>query len=465
MEKTQGELLKEQLFYNRESGYSKISDEEYKKALDFCENYKNFLNDAKTERMAINTALVMLQKNGYTLFDKTKKYKAGDKVYFINKGKALITTVFGTKSIENGVKIVASHIDSPRLDLKPNPIYEDSKVALLKTHYYGGIKKYQWTAIPLALIGVLVKEDGTLVDINIGLDENDPVFTVTDLLPHLGSKQMKETLLDGIKGEQLNIILGVQEFKDEKISEKVKLNILALLNAKYDIKEEDFQSAEIQAVPTFLAKDVGLDKSMVGAYGQDDRVCAYTSLMALLDAKTPLYTTVNVWADKEEIGSVGNTGLDSDFLKHYIYDLGDVYGVNGRHILEKSKCLSADVSAGFDPNYPDVYEKNNSAFLGCGASLMKYTGARGKSGTSDASAEFVSHIRSLLNNNNVVWQTCELGKIDAGGGGTVAMFIAKLNIDVIDIGVPVLSMHSPFEIACKLDIYMIYKAIKVFYEN
>jgi len=465
MEKTQGELLKEELFYNRKNGYSVINEKENSDIMDFCENYKTFLDNARTERQSLNTALIMLQKKGFTIFDKTKKYKAGDKVYKINKGKVLIITVFGTKDLKDGIKIVASHVDSPRLDLKPNPLYEEAQIAFLKTHYYGGIKKYQWTAIPLALIGVIVKEDGTQIDINIGLDESDPVFTVTDLLPHLGAKQMKETMSEGIKGEQLNIIFGLERFKDEKVTEKVKLNILTLLNAKYDIKEEDFQSAEIQAVPAFNARDIGLDRSMIGAYGQDDRVCAYTSLMAALEVEEPLYTTVTVWADKEEIGSVGNTGLDSAFLEYFVYDLGEIHGISGRDILSNSKCLSTDVSAGFDPNFSDVYEKNNSAYLGHGTSIMKYTGSRGKSGTSDASAEFTAEIRSMLNVDGILWQSCELGKIDAGGGGTVAMFIAKLNVDVIDMGVPILSMHSPFEVVSKIDVFMNYRACKAFYKN
>ena len=465
MEKTAGQLLKEKLEYKRKNGGMIFDDAKKGNVMDFCEGYKTFLDNARTERHAVNTAVVMLQEAGFEAFDKTKKYKAGDRVYSINRGKTIISTVFGTEPIENGVKMVASHIDSPRLDLKPHPLYEEAQMAFLKTHYYGGIKKYQWTSIPLALLGVIVKQDGTIVDVNIGLDPKDPVLCVNDLLPHLGKDQGAKNLNDAITGEQLNLIVGLDPYKDEKVQERVKLNILRLLNEKYDIVEEDFVSAELEAVPCFDAKDVGLDRSMVGAYGQDDRVCAYASLIASIEATTPKYTTVNVLADKEETGSGGNTGVQSEFLRTYIFDLAAIFGANGRDVLSKSKCLSADVSAGFDPNFADVYEKNNSSYLNHGTALVKYTGSRGKSGTSDANAEFTGEIRTMLNENNILWQTAELGKIDQGGGGTVAVFLAKLNIDVIDIGVPVLSMHAPFEVVSKIDVYSTYEACLAFLNN
>lgn len=464
MEKSAGQLLQESLVYERKHTCKQLSQSERQEMMEMNDKYKDFLDNARTERHAVNTAIVMLQEKGFELFDKTKEYKAGDKVYKINRNKTLMATVFGKKDLQEGIRIIASHIDSPRLDLKQSPLYEEGQIAFLKTHYYGGIKKYQWTAMPLALLGVIVKNDGTVVDINIGLDENDPVFCITDLLPHLAQDQMKLTLNDGIKGEQLNILTGLNLFDDEKVTERVKLNILNLLNQKYEITEADFLSAEIEAVPAFPAKDVGLDVSMVGAYGQDDRVCAYFSLLATIDTKTPEYTTLTVLADKEEVGSDGNTGLNSSFMKYFIYDLAENKGVNAREVMSNSQCLSADVSAGFDPNFPDVNEKNNAAYLNHGPVIMKYTGARGKGGTSDASAEFMGEVRQMLDKGQIPWQTAELGKVDQGGGGTVAMYVAHLNIDVIDIGVPVLSMHSPFEITAKADNYYMYKAFREFYK-
>lgn len=463
MDKTYGELLNESLVYKRKkvSEFIKDKDEVEK----FSDEYKYFLDNAKTERMATNYIINLLQQNGFECYDKNKKYNSGDKVYTINRGKSIICCVFGKEDLSNGINIIASHIDSPRLDLKPNPLYEEANIAFLKTHYYGGIKKYQWTAMPLALVGVIIKQDGTIVDVNIGLEEDDPVFCVTDLLPHLDNKQSKEPIGTAIKGEKLNVIFGIEPLKDEKVIEKVKLNILKILNEKYEIIEEDFISSEIEVVPAFKTKDVGLDRSMIGGYGHDDRVCAFTSIKSLIDINLCNKTSVVVLADKEEIGSTGNTGLESDFLKYFIYDISESEGHNGRDVLSKSKCFSADVSAGFDPNYSDVYEKNNSAYLNHGTSIMKYTGSRGKNSTSEASAEFMSYVRNLFNENNIIWQSCELGKVDAGGGGTVAMFIAKLNVDVVDIGVPVLSMHSPFEVISKNDMFMTYKAFKVFLQN
>ena len=338
-------------------------------------------------------------------------------------------------------------------------------MAMFKTHYYGGIKKYQWTTIPLSLHGVIVKSDNSKVIVNIGEDDDDPVFCVTDLLPHLASEQMKRPVTEVIKGEELNILIGSRPFKDDDISEKVKLNIMQILNDKYGIVENDFLSAELEAVPAFKAKDVGFDRSMVGSYGHDDRVCAYTALQATFKSKAPTKTIVTVLSDKEETGSDGNTGLNSSYLKFFIADLAKLYGVDGWTVLSHSECLSADVNAAFDPTFPDVNEKNNAAFINRGVVVTKYTGSRGKSGTSDASAEFVGQIRNLLDKKGVIWQTGELGKVDIGGGGTVAAYIANLNVDVIDVGVPVLSMHAPFEIVSKIDVYMAYKAFSAFLSN
>lgn len=463
MEESKAKELKEKLFMKKKNSGLIMTDAEIKAADKFGEGYKAFLDKAKTEREAVKAALEIVKKAGYSEFDRSKKYKAGDKVYRCNRGKALILAVFGKEDIENGVNILAAHIDSPRLDLKQNPIYEDTELAYFKTHYYGGIKKYQWTAVPLALHGVIIKKGGEAVEVRIGEDDKDPVFVVTDLLPHLAQDQMKRPAPTVVKGEELNILIGSRPFKDDKESELVKLNIMNILFEKYGIAEEDFLSAELEAVPSFKAKDVGFDRSLIGAYGQDDRVCGYTALMATVDIKSaPSKTVVTVLTDKEETGSDGNTGLQSSYLKYFIYDLAEMYGKSGRHVLSASKCLSADVNAGFDPTFPDVLEKKNSAYVGKGTCLTKFTGSRGKSDTSDASAEFVSYVRSIFDKNNIIWQTGELGKIDLGGGGTVAKYIANLDVDTIDLGVPVLSMHAPFEITSKNDVYMTYKAFSAF---
>jgi aspartyl aminopeptidase len=370
----------------------------------------------------------------------------------------------GTRPLSDGVRLLASHVDSPRLDLKPRPLYEDSQLALLKTHYYGGVRKYQWGTIPLALHGVIIRKDGSSLTVAIGEDEADPVFCINDLLPHLAKDQSQRKLFEGLKGEELNVLVGSLPFRDDKASEKVKLNIMRLLNEKYGLIEEDFLSAELSLVPAHKARDIGFDRSLIGAYGHDDRVCAYTSLMASLDAPTPAVTWINILADKEEIGSKGNTGLDSRYLEYFVADLAKPHGVEGRTVLAKSQCLSADVTAAFDPTFPDVAEKRNTAYAGYGACIMKYTGAGGKSGTNDASAEFMGRVRLLLDKAGVIWQTGELGKVDAGGGGTVAMLISKLGADVVDIGVPVLSMHAPLEVVSKLDVYSTYLAFKAFLE-
>lgn len=454
--------LKEKLFMNKKNAASVMSDTELKKCDKFCEGYKAFLDIAKTEREAVSFIEKAAVEKGFVPFDRSKKYSAGDKIYYVNRDKAVILAVIGKESIENGVNLLAAHIDSPRLDLKQNPLYEKDEVGYFKTHYYGGIKKYQWPTVPLSLHGVIVKADGSKITVSIGEDDNDPVFCVSDLLPHLASAQYKRPATELIKGEELNIIIGSRPFKSDEGSELVKLNLMMILNEKYGITEADFLSAELEAVPAFKAKDIGFDRSLVGAYGQDDRVCAYTELMAILEAKNVKRTAVAILTDKEETGSDGNTGLCSSYLKYFIADLADTFGAKGRTVLANSKCLSADVNAAFDPTFPDVFEKNNSAVLNGGVCVTKYTGSRGKSGTSDANAEFVGEIRSLLDKKNVLWQTGELGKIDIGGGGTVAAYIANLDVDTIDVGVPVLSMHAPFEITAKTDVYAAYKAFEAF---
>lgn len=455
--------LQEKLFMKKKNSGLIMTDTELKAADKFNEGYKSFLDSAKTEREAVITAMAIAKKAGYTEFQAGKKYKPGDRVYYNNRGKAIILAIFGKESIEKGVNILAAHIDSPRMDLKQNPLYEDAEMAYFKTHYYGGIKKYQWTTVPLALHGVIVKKDGSVIEVKIGEDDKDPVFVVTDLLPHLAQDQMKRPASEIVKGEELNILIGSRPFKDDKASELVKLNIMNILFEKYGIIEEDFLSAELEAVPVYKARDIGFDRSMVGAYGQDDRVCSYTALMATIDTKgIPSKTVVTVLTDKEETGSDGSTGLQSSYLEYFIHDIAESFGKNGRHVLSASKCLSADVNAGFDPTFPDPLEKKNCAFVGKGTCLTKFTGSRGKSGTNDASAEFVGYVRKIFDDNKIIWQTGELGKVDVGGGGTVAKYIANLDVDTIDLGVPVLSMHAPFEITSKNDVYMTYKAFAAF---
>ena len=457
--------LKEKLLLKRKNALHNLTDEEVAECDRFCEGYIDFMNKAKIEREVVAYSIELLKKNGFVEYQKGMKLKAGDKIYRNNRDKAILMAVVGTAPIAEGVRLCAAHIDSPRLDLKQNPLYEDNELALFKTHYYGGIKKYQWTTIPLALHGVVVKADGTRITVTIGEDDNDPVFCVTDLLPHLATAQMTKPLAKGITGEQLNILIGSRPFKDDEESGSVKLNIMNILFEKYGITEADFISSELEAVPAFKAKDVGFDRSMIGAYGHDDKVCAYPALMATVDCNAPTHTVVTVLTDKEETGSDGNTGLCSAYLEYFIADIAEDLGSDGRTVLSASECLSADVNAAFDPTFPEVNERNNCAYINKGVCVTKYTGARGKAGTSDASAEFTGRIRRLMDKNNVIWQTGELGKVDEGGGGTVAAYIANLNVDTIDLGVPVLSMHAPYEIVSKVDTYMAYKAFKVFCED
>ncbi len=462
-EKSKGELLQEQLMMDPKNMGELLDDETLQAVQNFCEGYKKFLDRAKTEREAVDVTLEMLEQYGYVPFVAGKQYRPGDKVYTVNRGKAMIMATMGRRPVAEGVRIGASHIDCPRLDLKPRPLFEEAQLAYFKTHYYGGIKKYQWTAIPLALHGVIVKKDGSSVKVTIGEDPSEPVFCVTDLLPHLAKDQMKLPMTEGIKGEQFNILIGCHPFRDDKASERVKLNIMNLLFEKYGVVESDFLSAELSAVPAYPARDLGLDRSMIGSYGHDDRVCAYANLMAELEAQNPEYTTVTVFADKEETGSSGATGLQSWFLRDFLEDLAQAEGCQVRHLLARSKCLSCDVNAAFDPAFSDVSERRNTAYLNYGPVLTKYTGSGGKSGTNDADAEMVGFIRRILDDAGVVWQTGELGKVDAGGGGTVAKYVAAHNVDTIDLGVPVLSMHAPYEVVSKCDVYMTYKAMEAFY--
>lgn len=461
-EKTAAEQLKEKLFLNKKNGLKGITDEKWGVITDFCEGYKNYLAKGKTEREATNVAIAIAEKAGFTPYCSAKKYTTGDKYYVNNHDKSVAFVVVGKETSDKGINITAAHIDSPRLDLKPNPLYEDTDMALFKTHYYGGIKKYQWTTIPLALHGVFVKKDGSVIEVNIGEDENDPCFVVTDLLPHLAQEQSKRTLSDGIRGEELNILIGSMPFKDDSISEAVKLNILSILNEKYGITEEDFLSAELECVPADKPRDIGLDRSLIGAYGHDDRVCAYPALMAITEIENPEKTAMCILADKEEVGSDGNTGLCSDFLRFVVRDLAENQGVDYTVALRNSKCLSADVNAGMDPTFKDVMEAKNAAKLNYGAVITKYTGSRGKGGTSDASAEFVAYVRAKLDEAEICWQTGELGKVDLGGGGTVAKYIANLGVDVVDLGVPVLCMHAPFEVVSKFDVYETYRTMYTF---
>lgn len=464
-EKSEGKKLKEKLLAKKKNSGLTMTEAEIKKADKFCEGYKKFVTNAKTEREAAAEAVKEAEKNGFEEYVHGKKYKPGDKFYYLNRKKAIILCVMGKKPLSEGVRIAVAHIDSPRLDLKQNPLYESDELALFKTHYYGGIKKYQWPTIPLSLHGVIVRADGAEITVNIGEDEGDPVFCITDLLPHLAQEQMKRSAPAIVKGEELNILIGSRPFREDDLSDKVKLNIMKILNDKYGIIEDDFISAELEAVPCFNARDIGFDRSMIGSYGQDDRVCSYPALEAVLKVKNPEKTIMTVLTDKEETGSDGNTGLNSSYLPYFISTLAKTHGFDEIQVISNSECLSADVNAAFDPTFPDVTESRNAAHLNYGVCVTKFTGSRGKSGTSDASAEFVGRIRRLFDKEGVVWQTGELGKVDAGGGGTVAQFVANLNIDVIDVGVPVLSMHAPFEVTAKNDIYNCYRAFVVFFED
>ena len=465
MEKNEFKDLKQKLLSDKKNGYDRIKAEELAAMETYCDGYKAYLDAGKTERLCAGETLRLAEAAGYKPYVRGMEVKSGDKLYVCNRGKSVMLAHIGAKPLSEGAQIAAAHIDSPRLDLKPNPLYEESELAYFKTHYYGGIRKYQWVTIPLELHGVVALRSGTTVKVNIGADAGDPRLVITDLLPHLGQEQAKKPLATAIPGETLNLLLGSRPIGTEEDSGRVKLAVMQLLNEKYGITEDDFTSAELEAVPAVNACDIGLDRSMIGAYGHDDRVCGYAALKALLDLEeTPVKTAVCVLADKEEIGSDGVTGMQSAAFDTFMEDLCAAQDVPVRACFEKSFCLSTDVTAAYDPDYSEVYERRNSAYLNYGIGLCKYTGARGKSGASDADAETVGYVRRVFDAADVIWQIAELGKVDAGGGGTVAMYMANRNINTLDAGVPVLSMHAPFETVSKLDCYEIYKGIRAIYE-
>lgn len=469
MDKLDGKALEEKLLNRKKSGWESVSPEEKAEIFKFADEYIWFLNRSKTEREFVKTALEVLEKNGFKDIASLDTIKTGDKVYFSNRGKSLYIAVIGDKKLEEGLNLVGAHIDSPRLDLKPNALYEDTEFAYFNTHYYGGIKKYQWTAIPLSIHGVIVKADGERIDVNIGEAEEDPIFTITDLLPHLAKEQLQKKLNDGIDGEDLNLLIGNMPINCPDVKEKVKLNVLKILNEKYGITEADFLSSELELVPAFNAKSLGFDRSMVAGYGHDDKVCAYTALRAILEAKNIEKTSICILSDKEEVGSMGNTGMESQTFDYFISELLNKSGENRPNLLNKVFCnssmLSADVGVIYDPIYASVSDRTNCAYSSYGISFDKYTGSRGKAGGSDANAEFIAKLRGILEKNGVQYQVSELGKVDVGGGGTIAYILANKGVEVIDCGVPVLSMHSPYEVASKYDIHSAYKTYKLFYEN
>ncbi len=460
--KSKGQELQKELAYKKQNYYEAAGKEERKAIFEYAEGYKAFLDAAKTEREACDYAVEAAKKCGFSEYRFGDPLKAGDKKYFVNRGKSVVVFRVGSKNLEeDGMRLIASHIDAPRIDIKQNPLYEDSGMAFLKTHYYGGIKKYQWTAIPLALHGVVVLKDGTKVTVRVGESPKDPVFYINDLLPHLGGEQMSGHANKLIDGEQLNVLVGGLPYDDKDVSEKIKLSVLSVLHKQYGICEEDFLSAELSAVPAYGARDVGFDRALIGAYGHDDRVCAYPALTALLWNETE-HTVLAMLVDKEEIGSEGTTGIQCKVYEDLMEEISLAMGANFRKVRMASKCLSSDVTAAYDPNFANVYERNNSAILSCGTAMCKFTGARGKSGSNDANAEFVGEVRKMFKEGGVVWQTAELGKVDVGGGGTVAKFVAQLNIDTVDLGVPVISMHAPWEVVSKADVYSNYKAFLAF---
>ncbi|MCL2834771.1 MAG: aminopeptidase [Treponema sp.] len=469
--KTEGQLLSDNLTFTPAICWEKTDSKTEKEIEEFSVGYKKFLDLGKTEREFAGEAAALLTKKGFVSVDELdgKKTGPGDKIFKNIRGKSIICAVIGSKPATGGVNILGAHIDSPRLDLKQNPLYEETGFALLDTHYYGGIKKYQWTALPLAMHGVFVNKKGEKQEIRLGEEEGDPVFTITDLLPHLSADQMQKKAAEFIEGEDLDVLVGSIPYKDEKVKEKVKLNVLSLLNKKYNVTEKDFASAEIEFVPAHKARDVGLDRSMIGSYGHDDRCCGYPALMAIIGAASkktpPAKTLICYLSDKEEIGSAGNTGAQSFNIENFINSLCGESMADQRKCFENSCMLSADVGAGFDPTYASVFEKKNACYLGKGLVLTKYTGSRGKVGASDANAEYISKVLRIMDDNNIPWQFGELGKVDKGGGGTIAHLMAKLGMEVLDCGIAVLSMHSPFEIISKIDLYMTYKGYTAFLEN
>ncbi len=453
-------MTKNKLIYEKKTVYEKADKSAVQAAYDYAEGYKSYLDAGKTEREALRASIALAQDRGFREYRLGDKISIGDKLYYNNRGRNLFVFSIGSEPIENGIRLTAAHIDAPRIDLKQCPLYEEGGMGFFKTHYYGGIRKYQWVATPLSLHGVIATKDGRLLDISVGEDERDPLFYINDLLPHLGHEQGKLPLDDGIKGEQLNVLIGSRPDEEEN---SVKLNVLKILNEKYGITEDDFLSAELCVVPAMKARDIGFDRSMIGAYGHDDRVCAYPILTALLECADSEHTTLCILADKEETGSDGPSGMQSDLMLDLINEISAALGGNPAVVRANSKCLSADVSSAFDPNFAEVFEKRNSAMLGCGAVFTKFTGSRGKSSTNDASAEYIGWLRGILSKDNVIWQAGELGKVDCGGGGTVAKFISKHNIDTVDLGVPVISMHAPYEVIAKVDLYETYRAARAFY--
>lgn len=450
------------LFYEKKNGYDRMDSAARSEMESYCEGYKRYLNESRTEREAVANAIKLAEAEGFTEYKRGMALVPGQKVWYNNRGKALMLAVAGKRPLDAGVVVAAAHVDAPRLDLKLTPLYEDSELAFFKTHYYGGIKKYQWTAIPLELHGVVALKSGEVVEVVIGREPDEPQLVISDLLPHLAADQMKKTLAEGITGEGLNILIGSAPYDDEG-SDRVKLAVMSILNSSYGITEEDFVSAELCAVPAFEVRDIGLDRSLIGGYGHDDRVCAYAELKAIFDIKDPEQTCVCILADKEETGSDGVSGMKSEAFEWFVGDMCKTQGVDLRDCFAKSICVSADVTAAFDPNYPEVSEKQNSARLNYGVGLHKFTGSRGKAGTNDAPAELVAFIRRICDDAGVQWQMCELGKVDQGGGGTVAMYMGNRNIATIDAGVPVLSMHAPFEIVAKYDCYMTYRCMLAAY--
>ena len=456
--------LRENLFYRQKNGCELIDTAERIAVEDYCEKYKAFLNDARTEREAVSLAIELAESYGFVPYTPEMEIRPGMKLYRSNRGKALMLAVVGKRPLSEGCNVAAAHVDAPRLDLKQLPLYEDSELAYFKTHYYGGIKKYQWVAIPLELHGVVSLKNGETVDVVIGREKDEPQFVITDLLPHLAADQYKKRASEIIPGESLNVLIGSQPYDDEG-KDRVKLAVMSILNDSYGITEEDFLSAELEVVPGFDVRDIGLDRSLIGGYGHDDRVCAFAELQAIFDIENPETTAVCILADKEETGSEGTSGMQSAAFECFMEDLCQAQGTTLRRCFEKSLCISADVCNAFDPNFPEVSEKRNSARINYGMGICKYTGSRGKSGTNDADAETVGRLRGIFDASGVVWQMAELGKVDQGGGGTVAMYMAKRNISTIDAGVPVLSMHAPFEIVAKFDCYMTYKGVKAVYET
>lgn len=461
----------DKLFYRKNFIWNVINDEEKQDVFHMGDDYKRFIDASKTERLSIKEIVRRAEENGFVNIEQLQEIKPGTKYYYVNKGKDAVLAVAGNEKLENGMNIVGSHVDSPRIDLKQNPLYQEHGLTLLKTHYYGGIRKYQWVAIPLALYGTVVREDGEIIEVAIGDDENDPVFYITDLLPHLAKDQNDKKLADAIEGESLNVIIGSLPADSNDEGTKFKLNVLKLLNEKYGMIEEDFQTAELEMVPAGKSRDVGIDRGMIMAYGHDDRVCAYTSLKAILEVNNSEKTAVALFADKEEVGSNGSTGMHSLFFSNLAAEIialennGNYCERKLKKAMANSSMLSSDVAAGLDPTYPQVSEKQNAAVMGQGVAMIKYTGSKGKSGANDANAEYIGKLRRLFNDSGVIWQSAELGKVDQGGGGTIAYIMANYNMDVVDLGVPVLSMHAPFEIVSKTDVYMTYKAYKTFYNK